>query len=139
MVGEVCGTVKSIAFTTAKLKSRLHFHFHIAHTKCQVCINGWTDTTRQPLIGKQKTTTKKVDSLTLKMARNIVLDLVVARGTQEERSIHQGELLEHRQCPVAQGTVNHIPLAGAKGRQYKPTGRHGIYSNLYIIYILRNI
>ena len=58
------------------------------------------------------------------MAGDVVLDLVVARGAQEERAVHQGELLKHRQGPVAQGTVDHVALAGAQGRQYKPIGPH---------------
>lgn len=53
----------------------------------------------------------------LKMTRNIIFDLIVSRRAQEQSSIHQRELFEHREGPVAQSTVHDIPVAGAEGRE----------------------
>ena len=71
------------------------------------------------------------------MAGDVVLNLVVSRGAQEESAVHQGELLKHRQGPVAQGTVDHVPLAGAQGRQYKPIERHRGPFTLYWFLLLK--
>lgn len=49
------------------------------------------------------------------MTRNIIFDLIVSRWAQEQSSVHQRELFEHRERPVAQGTVYHVPVAGAEG------------------------
>lgn len=59
-------------------------------------------------------------SLTLQVTRNVILDLVVSRRAEKQGAVHQGELLEHGQRSVAKGTVDHVPLARAEGRQDKP-------------------
>lgn len=61
--------------------------------------------------------------LTLQVAGDIVLDLLVAWGAEEQSPVHQRELLEHRQRPVAQRTVHYVSLARAEGRQDEPGGR----------------
>lgn len=61
--------------------------------------------------------------LTLKVARDIILNLIMAWRAEEQRPIHQRKLLEHRQRPVAQRTVDHVPLARAESWQDKPTER----------------
>lgn len=63
---------------------------------------------------------KSQTSPTLEVTGNIILDLVVPRRAKEQGAIHQWELLKHRQRSVAKGTVDHVPLAGAEGRQDKP-------------------
>ena len=50
---------------------------------------------------------------TLQVTGHVVLNLVVSGGAEEQRSVHQGELLEYGQRPVTQGTVHHVPVAGA--------------------------
>lgn len=60
--------------------------------------------------------------LTLEVAGDVVLDLIVARRAEKEGPVHQGELLEHWQGSVAQSTVDHVPLAGAESRQDEPEG-----------------
>lgn len=50
----------------------------------------------------------------MEVAGNIIVNLVVARRAEKQGPIHQGKLLEHRQGPVAQRTVEHVPLAGAE-------------------------
>lgn len=60
--------------------------------------------------------------LTLKVAGDIVLDLVVARRAEKQSPVHQRKLLKHGQRSVAQRAVDHVPLAGAEGRQDEPTG-----------------
>lgn len=41
------------------------------------------------------------------------------RRAQEQSPIHQRELLKDGQCPVAQGTVDHVPVAGTECGQNK--------------------
>lgn len=54
------------------------------------------------------------------MARHIVLDLIMSSRAQEQGPVHQGELLKDRQGAVAQGTIDHVPVAGAQSRQDVP-------------------
>lgn len=54
------------------------------------------------------------------MARHIVLDLIMSSRAQEQGPVHQGELLKDRQGAVAQGTIDHVPVAGAQSRQDEP-------------------
>lgn len=63
-------------------------------------------------------------ALTLEVAGDVVLNLVVARGAEKQSPVHQGELFEHGQRSVAQRTVDHVPLARTEGWQNKPTGRN---------------
>lgn len=61
-------------------------------------------------------------ALTLEVTGDVVLDLVVARRAEEQSPVHQRKLFEHRQRPVAQRAVDHVPLARAEGRQDEPAG-----------------
>lgn len=61
--------------------------------------------------------------LTLKVTGDVVLNLIVAWGAEEQSPVHQRELFEHRQRPVAQRTVDHVSLARTEGRQDEPAGR----------------
>lgn len=63
--------------------------------------------------------------LTLKVARHIVLNLIMAWRAEEQRPIHQRKLLKYRQRPVAQCTVDHVSLARTESWQDEPIGwRH---------------
>ena len=60
--------------------------------------------------------------LTLEVAGDIVLNLVVARRAEKQGPVYQRKLLEHWQGSVAQCTVEHVPVAGAESRQDEPAG-----------------
>lgn len=72
-------------------------------------------------------------ALTLEVTGDVVLDLVVARRAEEQSPVHQRKLFEHRQRPVAQRAVDHVPLARAEGRQDEPAGTGHIISLLRCI------
>lgn len=63
---------------------------------------------------------KATPALTLEVAGDVILDLVVARRAEKQGPVHQRELLKDRQGSVAQRAVDHVPLAGTERRQDKP-------------------
>lgn len=71
--------------------------------------------------------------LTLQVAGDVVLNLIVTRGAEEQSPVHQRELFEHRQRPVTQSTVDHVSLARAEGRQDEPAEQHGQHVSDWIL------
>lgn len=60
--------------------------------------------------------------LTLQVAGDVVLNLIVARRAEKQGPVDQRKLLEHWQGSVAQCTVDHVPLAGTESGQDEPAG-----------------
>lgn len=60
--------------------------------------------------------------LTLQVAGDVILNLIMARWAEKQGPIDQRKLLEHWQGSVAQCTVDHVPLAGTESGQDKPAG-----------------
>lgn len=92
------------------------YHFTASHRlfiAAFVIAQGWNDSLVR---------NKRRRGLTLEVAGDVILNLVVAWRAEKQGPVHQGKLLKHRQGSVAQRTVDHVPLAGAESWQDKPAG-----------------
>jgi len=99
------------------LPQMMHWEFEEYMTKAILIICSFNNVHLSLVLSKPR--------LTLKVAGDVVLDLVVAWRAEEQSPVHQRKLFKHGQRSVAQRTVHQVPPARAQRRQDEPAGRHG--------------